>query len=470
MLSLLLLACSGAADPEVIPLSTREDSYGWAGYRFTVFALSDPSLETPDGEAPRFHVLAPVDPGEAPRPVLLFLHGGSLDTDAEDPAGEAGYCGSAYAAETVSEQLKNSALAQQAVDLGWIVVVPEDAYCDGWVGRGDRDPVDTGHAGFALACRALEWLLYEQEDWPVDRQRVHLVGSSMGAMGAAWFASQTAIPLAGAGFAHGSTDTTRLYYEEGYNSDPPEAWQGRFDHVFGGPPYLDGPGSAPSPQYPSYRANSLALAVSEGDLELPIFHLWSSRDPVSLAVAHEGMAELLATRGDIPWGDYDTGVRYHSVIHSLRYPYATLALLRFLDRRGEVAVLEGEAGEGKVGEASEDAEAWALMSGTAVRESAEPGLLYRQRLSPPAGSSFRATFFLSAGGEVQITLRASDGAGVIDSAVLGAEDLSYPDRDYPGLREVLAATTLAGTARGELTLEVLTEGRGEVALDVILVD
>jgi hypothetical protein len=477
--SLLLLSAGCRSDIReqagVRAISERVESYRWADYRITTLQVGDGfGLSTPDGERPRFQVLAPADPEDRAYPVLLFLHGGSNDDDSELPEGASGYCGSAYAAETVDAQLRNSALAHQAIEAGWTIAVPENAFCDGWVGMGEADPVDTTHGGFRLATTALEWLLDEQVFVQTDPDRVHVVGSSMGSLGASFFVSRYERPIYSAGFAHGSINAVRLYYEDDYNSGTAEEWQGRLDHNLGGPP-LESEGGAHTSWYPRYRDLSLQLAVEEGVTRTPLIHLWSDADPVSLEVAHRDMADAL--RADyspegVPWADYNSGVEFHSVVHSLDYPYATLALVRFLESL-HLEVLEGEHGDGEVGAASVDAVAWRDRSGQGVRVAGAPGLLFSAPLqkAPEAGAPLRTTFFLEAAGEVEVSLRMLGEGGVLDEASVSADELSWTSRDYETLRPVLEATTLRADADGgPVTLEVSFSGEGQVALDVIVVD
>jgi len=453
---------------------TRGGEYTWAGYGFTTMLLGEAfGLVTPDNERPRFQVLAPSEAGDAPRPVLLFLHGGSSDDDSVTPGGEQGFCGVGYASEAVTGQLRNSALAHHAAELGWIIVAPENAFCDGWAGLGDEDPADGSHGGYRLAEIALQWAL-DGDAGPVDLARVHVVGSSMGAMGAAFFVNNWEGPVRSAGFSHGSINSTRLYYEDDYNPAPLSEWVGRLSHNLGGAPFEDGPDSSQTGWYPRYRDTSLELSVIEGTLELPLFHLWSDRDPVSIAAAHRDMLaafEQAHQPSGLPWGDYNSGVEGHSVVHNLDYPYATLAMVRFLDGLS-VTVLEGEDGDGDVGVPLTDEDALPTASGNGARISDRAGVLYRQPVAATPGQELRATFFLIGDDSVTATLRVLAGDGtVLARASVSGDALDRGDRDYPALREVMGRTTLAATSdEAEVWLEVEGDGQGALALDVVIVD
>jgi len=461
-----------ADDAAFIVLDERGGEYDWADYHITTLALTEGfGLTTPDDQHPRFQVLAPREPGDSPRPVLLFLHGGSSDDDSVTPGGEEGSCGVGYASESVTGQLRNSALAHHAVELGWIVVAPENAFCDGWVGLGEDDPADPSHGGYRLAEIALEWAL---DDGAADPDRVHVVGSSMGAMGAAFFVNTWPGAVLSAGFAHGSINSTRLYYEEDYNPAPLEDWVGRLSHNLGGAPFEDGPESAQTTWYPRYRDTSLELSVLEGSLAMPLFHLWSDQDPVSIGAAHVDMPDAFeAGHGErgIAWGDYNSGVQAHSVVHNLDFPYATLALVRFLDGLS-VTALEGEDGAGPVGTPVWSDDTFALASGTGARVTDRSGLLYRQSVPASAGQELRATFFLIADAATTATLRMTDSDGAVLSEVsIPGDQLDRGVRDYPALREVMARTTLSAAASGdEVWLEVESDGGGSLALDVVLID
>ena len=280
----------------------------------------------------------------------------------------------------------------------------------------------------------------------------------MGSMGASYFVNTWTGPLKSAGFSHGSINTTRLYYEDDYNPAPLDEWQGRLRHNLGG---------SPEDAYDRYRDASLELSVLEGTLELPLFHLWSDLDPVSIAAAHQDMPAAFAGYS-APWGDYNSGVQGHSVTHNLDFPFATTALTRFLDGLA-VQIMEGEDGAGRVGQSVWDDEIWAMASGTGVRASDRAGVLYRQTIA--ADGAVRATFFLFGDPEVTATLRLLDASGgVLSETSVRGDALQRGDRDYPTLREVLAETTLTASSSGEVILEVESDGAGALALDVVIVD
>jgi len=453
----------------IAALDEEAGEYAWAGYRMTTFRVGDEyGLPTADGEPPRFRLIWPEEPGDAPRPVLLFLHGGALDDDGATPGGELAICGTYNAAASVTDRLRNSALAHLAAEAGWIVVAPENAFCDGWVGLGAPDPVDPCHGGYALARLALEWTLYGQEGAAIDEGRVMLAGSSQGAMGAALFAARWPGQLAAAAMAHGATDAVRLYYEDDYNGTALADRQRRLEHALGGPP-LTAEGGDASAFYGGYRDLSLVRAVADGAITAPLLHTWSRADPISWAVAHEGAAEVIEAAYEPAggrWLDYESGVAAHDAVHDLDLPFSALVAARFL-AGGEVAVLEGEDHLAEVGRALTNPKRWGDRSGQSVSLADTPGRLFAAEVAPAA--SARATFllFMDEAGEAIIRLRA--GGEVAAEARLRAADLAREENHYPSLREALAASTLEVDAAGSLRVEVEVLA-GEVGVDAVIVD
>jgi len=459
-------------DAERVDAATHE--YGWAGWRVDTYALA--GLSTPDGEAARFRVVRPALPS-GDYGLLLDLHGGCSDVDSEaEPEGESGRCTADYAAGEVASSAENGGWTQVAVDAGWVVVLPENASCDGWAGLGEDDPVDTLHAGYALAAAAADFVREGQSAVAIDDGRLFASGSSLGAMGAVWFALNYD-GLDGLVFDSGPADAVRWYTDGDYTGSALATVRRRYDHILGGSPYEDEEETVESAWFPRYEDSSLLRSVERGALSLPILHVHNSQDTISPPIQHEDVPAALEAAGLRAFTfDADHASPGHGQLQRMITPYTPHLARRFLEGRS-VEVLEGEDDAASpVGAPATPVDRFAFASGDAVRAAAATdgaGRLFRAYTD--AAGEVSATFFLSATGAADArargaVLRLLDGGAVVASRRVSQAERAHDTDDYPAVRARLRASTLSAIASGPVTVEVLALGAADVELDLVVVD
>jgi len=336
-------------------LSSQDYRFDWAGYEVSTYEVAD--LLSPAGKPARFHLLHPKGDWQGGT-LVLNLHGGGIDDDSEQAAGELDRCGEANAQGRVEPVLHASAIPQLAAEHGWLLLAPENPWCDGWFGLGDEDPVDTGHRGFVLADRAVAWV---QENYPVER--VVVVGHSLGSLGTVWYANHREV--AAILVDSGPPDVHAWYTDPDYSSEEPAVVRRGLEHVLG----------TPSEAADRYAAASLVAGVPSAT-----FHLYSSLDPLSIDVQHEPVEAVLAASGQ-RYVDYDADhlLPKHPQTVRMGALYASVAGMRFL--AGDTVVLiEGEDYGSLV--LQNDA------SGGAVGEGSFGGAV-------PLSGEVRATFFVA---------------------------------------------------------------------------
>ncbi len=468
-------------------VSTSGEAYAPWGYRITTFSVTAAhpiAITSADGLPPRFQVLWPavLDP-DRDYPVLLHLHGGSMDVDDNEQVEGRCSAGQAFGQELVDGMMADSGLAYLAASQGWIVLAPENSFCDGWVGMGPDDDTDTSHGGYALSQIAMDYLRYGRDDLSVGA--VYAGGVSLGGLGAMYFTHY--YPDVSAALTDcGATDMVRFYYEEGYSPVSLSTRQERYLHTFGAPPYTDAAKTKTSPAWPRYRALGLIQAVREGTLALPLLHIHSSGDTTSPPIQHEDVVDTLREHYDpagIRWLDYDVGHDRpgHTQLNSVSAMYVAWAALRFLEGQS-VAILEAEhaADADLIGAAVVDTAAYGTLSGSGLR-SASPqdgaGILYRSApVQPGAGLPVRAVVFLQASQAQDLTaqvatLRLLEDGQPLQSLPLTAQALSFQESDGPARVAAIEATTLSSTAGGgALTVEVEVAGTARVDVDVVMID
>jgi hypothetical protein len=293
-------ALGGEAGVGLLPSRIEDAEFAELGYAVTRYEVGPdyiPALRSPDGQPAHFLVAAPVqaDPGVS-HPLVMMLHGGCMDVDSEaDPTGADDTCGTAYGRDAAVEFLLSSDVARLFAERGALIVVPENAACDAWVGLGAPDPVDPLHMGFALADLAFDHVRHQQTTWGVDEAALHLIGTSLGAQGAVWFARRVE-GIDSLTFDSGSGDLVRYYEEPDYIDQDLETRKRRLDHVLGGSPHEEATGAA-SPWFDRYEALSLSLALSAGAWAIPTFQVWNTPDPLSGPIPNAPLRDALAASG-----------------------------------------------------------------------------------------------------------------------------------------------------------------------------
>ncbi|MCB9743569.1 MAG: hypothetical protein H6740_13290 [Alphaproteobacteria bacterium] len=467
----------GPASDGVELVRRRPFSYAWAGWDVATFKLTEAhalGLRTVHDEPPRFHLLGPPNPDPAqPYTVLLNLHGGAADDDAYVEDGFLGRCTRGQAAEIAEGGLQDRAVFQVAVELGWLVLVPENPACDAWVGQGADDPMDPRHGGHALAEAALAFLAEGRADIQVER--VIVAGQSLGVIGAVWFASHDPT-VEGLLIDSGPTDLMRYVMEEDYSPEGLSPRRRVWGHLLGALP-IDEAGQ-PTPTWPRYAQGSLLHAAEDGLLTGRVAHLWSQHDHLSVAAQHVDVEQALVAAGiELLEYDADHSAPAHVQTGSLASLYASMAALRHLDGQ-EVWLVEAE--DAPVADAGGlDGEVTSASRGQVRRlpEGREGEALNLALGQVPAGAAGAVTLFLRAQTEglaeddEVLTLRLADDSGVLAERALSAGQLGPLTADrYGTLRDGLEATTLqASAASGPLRLEVETTGAAALDLDVALV-
>ena len=465
-------------------ISTSGEAYAEWGYEVATFEVDDThpiAIRSADGLAPRFQVLWPseLDAGRE-YPVLLHLHGGAMDVD--DAETVAGRCseGLAFGSEITSGMMEDSGLAYLAAREGWIVVAPENSFCDGWVGEGPEDDTDPGHGGYALSQIAIDYLRYGRED--VGVSGVFAGGVSLGGMGAVYFAHQ--YPDVAAVMTDCSpSDIVRYFYEEGYSPVSKETLQSRYRHAFGADPYTDKALTEVSSAWPRYRALSMMQSITEESLRLPLLHLFSSEDGTSPLIQHDEVRDALEKHYDpagIRWLEYDVAHDRpgHTQVNQVSALYTAWTVLRFFEESTvEILEAEGSSSAEWVGAVVSDV---GSRSGASVRRAGladGAGVLYSETLPDiDAGATVRAAFFVLPDGPGDptadaITLSILEDGAEVASTTLSVSELAASEYSGPEMIKGLDAAQLSAiSSGGELSVSVSVTGSAQLDLDVIIVD
>lgn len=449
--------------------SQDTESWGELGYVHEIWEIG-PDFElpllAPDGAAPRFHLLAPQSGGQD-RPLLVVFHGSSTDIDDQEPAGDFGRCTTEHASEQIDGILRASPTLRAAVARGWVVALPENPFCDGWIGQGPNDPVDSEHAGALHAELSVGFARWGRDSLSIGP--VYALGSSLGAPGATAFALRQ--ELAGLAFDSGAGDFVRYYWEEDYSPFGLEIRQARGDHTLGGPPTAAADDDTPSAFYDSYRDMSLERALLDGRVALPV---WSENDGGAPAVQNQDIAALLAAHSPAPWLDYEVAKATHTQAHDPSSAFVGVAMTEFLSGRS-VQLLEAESGTGVLGQVVEGTQEVEKLSGTGARRSAPadgPGLLWESSSASEVtrGLTVRASIFLDLTGQSDadlVTLKLIQGGQVLAERTLAPGALEYTLTDHAaGVAWMEALTLEAESEGGAVTVQVWTEGTGVVLADV----
>lgn len=434
-------------------LSREPGDYGELGYVVSTFEVGADyarhAFLTPDGSLPRFRVIWPED-GVVTGPLALHLHGGSADADSdEDPDGESNRCTGLYGSEQVDSTIANMGLAYLIAHLRGVLIVPENAFCDNWVGEASADPVDPEHGGYALAETAVEFVRYGCPELGLSDAPVVVSGSSLGGMGAADFVSNFPDVM---GLISDSSppNVARYVQEEDYSPYDLGVLQRRYEHLLGGPPFDEA--GQPTDAYPGYV--DLSLELSPERFTVPVFHLYNQRDLASPFIQHEGTDAILAASG-IRWMSYDVDhdAPPHGQLASAGALYASWSALQFIAGQ-EILVVECEeqGGTTEVSSAASKGEV-ARLSGA--------GTLCATTIDVPAGA--RLTAFLSGENVGSVTLSLGSDETNVDGAVLGYAN------GTSGSVDAMLAAQVTTTTDGPQPFEIRSDG-GTLRADVVVVD
>lgn len=438
---------------------------------------------TPDGGAPRFNVLWPTAPkAGVPHPVVMLLHGSSTDVDDEVPEGDLGRCTREFAQGEAQSILERSIFVRLALDAGFVVLSPENAFCDGWAGLGPRDPHDTLHAGYFLEEVALGWLRSGQGHLAIDTGAIYIVGTSLGAAGAPVALDQDP-EIAGLVFDSGPADYIRYTVDPDYSGVDLEARQGRSVHVIGGLPY-EADGVTPSEFHDRYLGHSLEPGLAAGRITRPVFWLYNEQDPLVGGEVNENAEAVLAAALDplgVRWTahDVDHADPVHTQLHKPQVPYAALGVLRFVQGH-RVAYVEAEDQEGTtwVGTTVDGAEGYTSASGQGVRIATRvsgAGTLVTLPLPDEAIGPVSATVFMQISGAgdtsqpaATLSLRSSSD-GLVDSRNLAQRSAAWSQSSASDLLATAAQTTLEGELTSPGQVIVTVTGEAVVVVDVMTV-
>ncbi|MFT5685553.1 MAG: pimeloyl-ACP methyl ester carboxylesterase, partial [Myxococcota bacterium] len=336
----------------IVLLSLDTKTHADFGYEIATYEVTADyawPMQTAAGSSPRFHVLAPPS-AEDPRPVVVFLHGGSMDVDTKIPTGENGRCTDEHGQGFAEDYVLNHQTGLLAARLGWVVIVPENGFCDGWVGEGLADPYDPHHGGSALIRAAVRYLQVGQDQVAIGEDLV-IAGHSAGGRGATWYAARNK-DVTALVFDSGTTDVLRYYYEDDYSeSNTLQYLQDCLEHNLGGPPHDDEAATVESAYWPAYRDLGLVQALEAERLTVPVFHLNNAQDGTSPPVQHEDIPGLLAKReatSGLPGFTYDVNHRTPGHPQLPKSWAAGYTALQF-SQGARVAIIEAESGAGSLG-------------------------------------------------------------------------------------------------------------------------
>ena len=476
----------------IVEVEATAGPYASLGYQITTLEIQSSyavPFVTPDGRPPRFNVLWPVAdaPGVA-HPVTIFLHGGSTDVDsAKDPDGESDRCTLAYAQGQAGPIVNTSSFSRFAAMAGHIVVVPMNSFCDGWAGLGPDDPIDTTHAGEALAQAALGYVLYGQARQGVDLDHVTLGGSSLGGIGSPWTLTRNP-EIDALIFDSAVGDMRRYCAEETYSAYDFATRQRRCEHILGGAPWTDEAHTLPSAWYPRYVEHSLELLIGDGTVTTPVFQSYNDQDPLCPGDANRDLTAAM----DAMYAP--AGIRYtaqdsnHSdPIHG-QITYASMMYVGWGAHRftlGHSVVYteaEEDGGADRVGSPYVAGPTDQWMSKAAGRRALTEdgaGVMWGFTVPPvPAGQAGTVVVFLRAAdatdlAAVAAVVRVSEAGVVLSERSVTAGDLSYdPDGGFDDRYPAFAAATLnfTPTGAGPLTAEVEVTGVANVFADVAVTD
>jgi hypothetical protein len=280
------------------------DSLRESGLEVVTYAFTDehvPAYTDTEGNEPLFHVIRPTefsDPS-APRPVLIWLHGGvgGIDDDPEQNR----FCTAGGVSGLVDNALFNHRLVLYNVKIrDWIMVVPETSWCDLWTGLGEADPVDTTHKSTMHVEQILDALEAGLDGITIDTEQVFAWGTSIGGSGVFPVSYGTGGTSRYAGVI---SDSGPMITSRWYNSF---ADGDLVTHVFGGDPYLDEEDTKPSEHWDNYTRVDASLLITERDYRLPIFSVFNTFDTLTSETHGERLEEVMEAH----YGP--EGVRYFS--------------------------------------------------------------------------------------------------------------------------------------------------------------
>lgn len=442
------------------------ETYAGLGYQLQTYAVTADHarpLETPAGSAPRFHVLSPPSASDA-RPLLVILHGGSMDTDAEQPGGVYGRCEDAHGISYGDNYTLTHPAAILGAAEGWVVLIPENSFCDGWTGAGPTEPTGPEHGGYALIEAAVAYLQRGQGAVAIDDDHLVLMGHSAGARGATYFTARHP-GVSALVFDSGASDVVRYYYEDAYTSTDTAYLQDCLDHNLGGPPYTDAEQATEGPHWERYRDLGLVQALEAARVPVPIFHVFNAQDGTSPPVQHEDIGPLLAARG-IRHAQLDTNRRTPSHPQISKSWPPAYAALRF-GLGAQLRVVEAESGAGPIGRETRDNVYFNTTARTAIPADG-PGELVTLPLETGATGTVRVVPVLygesdTAEAAVTVSVTGPDGTA---SATLRGDQLVPPNAAPAAVAPYISAVTLE--ARAPETLTVTVTGAAEVTLDTVL--
>jgi len=476
----------------IADLGSAAGAYAEDGYEVTTFEVQDDyavAFITPDGNKPRFYVLWPVDDDPTtPRPVTMFLHGGSTDVDtAKDPDGGDDRCTLDSGATEANRILNGSPFARMQPQVGGILIAPANSFCDGWAGLGPDDPVDTMHGGERLAEAALGYLLYGQTRFAIDEDHVTLAGSSLGGIGSPW--TLTRRPEIDALIVDSAIgDMSRYCWEESYSDYDFATRQERCLHVIGGPAWEDDAHTVQTEWWPRYVDHSLELLIEAGTVTTPVFQSYNDTDPLCPGAANRDLVDALGTFYD-PIGvrhtslDVDHADPPHGQLTNSSIYYLGWGALRFsLGQTVQYVEAEDDTGAGRVGTtyaAGMDDQWMSKAGGRQATVADGAGTLWSFDLPDiPAGTEGTVAVLLAAA-EVVDPLRTAAVVRVEEAGVelarveIHAADLAFTDaEDWTQRSAALSASTLSftPTGAGPLTVSVDVSADATITADIAVID
>ncbi|MFZ5479578.1 MAG: alpha/beta hydrolase family protein [Myxococcota bacterium] len=461
-----------------------------------------------EGNDPLFHVVRPrrwVDPAAA-HPALVWLHGGVLGIDDECPdpetipEGEDDPCN--FCRRSGVEMLVENAISGHEFILAevqqrqWMMVVPENTWCDMWTGLGEDDPVDANHKSVQHIHFVLDVLEEGLDDHLADPAGLYLWGTSLGGSGAFPVAYGTGEePSRFDGLVCDSGPTAFAWWDANSPFYAPY-----IEHLTGGPAYDDD--GDPTPFWDNYARIDGTLLVGERGFRVPVFSAWNTYDQLTEPENGTALEALLpqtyGADGVRYWShDYrhHAPMEYHHTQTAYRKPpwgYTPRAAFEFLAGRS-VAFYEAEAlcpTDVCVtqAETSDDFESISIYSGgAAVTHGGDgsPGVVFRGEVPDdvPRGVPMTLMLALRAEGttgteraaELLTATLSADGAAIATKVVTVAEieegDDARVERYVAHVDGTTWAPDLDGDGVGDplpegpLTIEVTHAGPGTIYFD-----
>lgn len=329
-------------------VETDEEAFAVWGYTIQTWEIGPEwknYYQAPIGVDRRFYLVVPSDlEADEKLDVLTMFHGAVVDDDS-DPKYYTGkdpfetYCGEARDSASQFYIAGLTYIPFFVAERGWALLIPENLWCDFWVGRGPEDPVDTvNHRSYEHVAEVLDFVSDGGPGFSMDN--LYVWGSSAGGVGATatatWYDGVDGLVV------DSSPCDMAMYYS--YDS-------GAMRHIFGGPPYA-GEDETPSPEHQNYLDASCNYQVSSEGLRVPIAHTYNTYDVLTALDISESLESAVA--------DNYTSASNRSFSHNFShfapgqwnhgqsrardnpFPYYTLALFRFLEGK-QLVIQEAES-------------------------------------------------------------------------------------------------------------------------------